>query len=104
MVNIMQAKQIIQNNNERSDTHRTQFSTHFDCQMTRQDKRKFTPWLLEKCLEKVLNKKSWQVKIKNIFPVEVSSVGESRSMQTISNLNGIRIMTTINSSLNINKN
>ena len=56
----MRVKQILQNN-EHSDTQRTLFATHFDCKMTEQEKQKFTPWLLEKCLEKVLNKKPWQL-------------------------------------------
>ena len=101
----MRAKQILQNNNEHSDTQRTRFATHFDCEMTEQDKRRFTPWLLEKCLEKVLNKKPLTIrsKTKTIFTVEVSSAEESRVMQTLSNLNGIHIKTTINTSLNIRK-
>ena len=37
-VHIMRAKQILQNNNEHSDTRRTQFVSHFDCEMTEQNK------------------------------------------------------------------
>ena len=104
-VHIMRAKQMLQRNAEHQEAQMTTFATHFDCEMTEQDKRKFTPWLLEKCLEKVLNNKPKTVRSKSntTFTIEVSNARESQLMQTLSILNGLKIKTTVNTSLNIRK-
>ena len=47
---VMRARQILQQNNEYVEQPRIIFNTHFNCEMTG-DKRKFTPWLLEKCIK-----------------------------------------------------
>ena len=73
--------------------------------MTEGDKRKFTPWLLEKCIQNVTNKKPKAIrsKSKTTFTIEIFSKEESRAMQALNILNGIPVTTTINTSLNICK-
>ena len=79
-------------------TPRIRYATHFNCEIAEDHKRRFTPWLLEKCLEKVLDNRT---KSKTIFTIEFSSAKESQVMQSLSSLNGTEIKTTVNTSLNI---
>ena len=69
----MRARQILERNNEYVEQPQRKFPTHFDCDMTEESKRKFTPWLLEKCLEKILTEKpiSIRSKSKTTFTIEV---------------------------------
>ena len=51
---IVRARQILEENNEFTEKPVRPYSTHFDCTMNENDKRKVIPWLLEKCLKKHL--------------------------------------------------
>ena len=47
-VTVMRAKQMMKNNNKYTERPKQQFTAHYDCKMNENDKRKFTPRLLEK--------------------------------------------------------
>ena len=62
----MRARQILEGNNEYHDNVRERFPTHYDCTLTEADKRKFTPWLLEKCIANCTGSKPvYQIKEQN---------------------------------------
>ena len=65
MVSIMRARQILEMNNEYVEQPQRKFPTQFVCEMTKESKRKFTPWLLEKCLEKILTEKPILIRSKS---------------------------------------
>ena len=102
---IMRARQILQKNNEFSESPRKAFTTHFDCEMTEVNKRKFTPWLLEKCITNIIGSKpkSIRSRSKTVFTIQGSNAEESTIMQLLSQINDIPIKTTVNTSLNICK-
>ena len=51
-VTIIRARQILENNCKYTHRPTQQYQTHFDYIMDESNKRNFTPWLLEKCIEK----------------------------------------------------
>ena len=101
-VTLMRARQMMENNNEYVDRPKQQFTTHYDCKMDEKDKRKFTPWLLEKCLTQQLGSKPTTIRTTNntTFTVEVASREQSMHMQRIKDINGISTEISVNKSFN----
>ena len=101
-VTAMRARQMMENNNEYTEHSKQQFTTQYDCKMNENDKRKFTPWLLEKCLTQQLGSKPRTIRTSNnnTFTVEVANREQSLNMQAIANINGISIEVAVNKSLN----
>ena len=66
---IVRARLILQKNNEFTDTSGKLCTTHFDCDMTENNERQFTSWLLEKRLQKIIgrNPKSVRSKSKSVY-------------------------------------
>ena len=104
-VTIMRARQILENNCEYVQRPTQQYPTHFDCKMNEQDKRRFTPWLLEKCIEKHIGSKPKSIRTANktTFIIEVNSKEQSNAIQTIAKLNGIETEIKVNSFAHLNK-
>ena len=104
-VTILRAKQILERNNEFIEKPTRPYPTHFNCKMDESDKRKFTPCLLERCLEQQVGSKPKTIRTTNktTFTVEIATKEESITMQTVSNINGINVEVTVNTALNINK-
>ena len=104
-VTFMRARQILQNNNEFVDRPTSCFPTHFNCTFPEEQKRKITPWLLERCLQTHLGSKPKSIRSlsKTTFVVEVSTDCESRSMSGLSTLNGIPVQIEVNTSLDVQK-
>ena len=84
----MTANKMMANNNEYVERAKQQFNTHFNCKMNKSDKRKFTSWLLGKCLVRELDSKPKTIRTTNstTFTVEVSDRKQSNKMQTITNI------------------
>ena len=97
-VHIMRARQIMQRDNEYVEVPRKVYSTHFDCEISEDDKRKFTPWLLEKCICNVINSKpkSIRSRSKTVFTIEITTAQESKIIERLTNINGIQLKTSIN--------
>ena len=87
----MRARQMLENNCEYVQKPTQQYAIHFDCDMNEHDKRRFTPWLLKKCIEKHIGfkQKSIRTANKTTFVIEVNSKEQSNAIQTITSLNGI---------------
>ena len=104
-VHIMRARQILERNNEYGEQSQRKFPTHFDCDMVEESKRKFTPWLLEKCLEKMLSEKTISIrsKSKTTFTVDVGTYEGSKVMQAVKLIHGIPVSTVINTAISICK-
>ena len=102
---IWRAKQILERNNEFIEKPTRPYPTHFDCKMDEIDKKKLTPWLLEKCLGQQVGSKPKTIRTTNktIFTVEIATKKKSIAMQTVGNINGIDVEVTVNTALNINK-
>ena len=81
------------------------FPTHFDCTLTEVDKRKFTPWLLEKCLTNCLGTKPVSIRStsKHTFTIEVNSKQQASCINSLRDINGIPVKISVNSKLNVNK-
>ena len=88
-------------NNEYMQLARKQFATHFDCEMEESDKRKFTPWLEERSLERELGSKLKTIRTTSntTFRIEVNNSEQSNAMQTITNINGIQTKISVNTIL-----
>ena len=95
----------MQKNNEFTDAAGKPFTTLFDCEMAKNNKRQLTPWLLETCLQKIIgnNPKSIRSKSKPVFTVDVATADEGKMMKTLTNINGISAKSTANTTLNICK-
>ena len=104
-VTIMRARQILEKNNEFTERPARPFYTHFDCKMNENDKRKVTPWLLEKCLEQQLKAKPKTIRTssKTTFTVEVANKEESTAMQKVKDINGMSVEVSVNTALEVNK-
>lgn len=104
-VNIMRARQIRDNNNEHviRTKKNNKYATHFDCILSEDDKRKFTPWLLEKCLALQLGSKPRSIRSTNTnsFTVEINTEKESQIMSELKNINNIPIEIQVNNSISI---
>ena len=61
-------------------------------------KRKFTPWFLEKCLERLIGTKPKAIRTLNTttFTIEVDSVEQSTAMKAITEINGINTEMNVN--------
>ena len=104
-VTIMRARQILENNCEYTQRPTQQYPTHFDCIMDESNKRKFTPWLLEKCIEKHIGSKPKSIRTvnKTTFIIEVCNKEQGSAVQTITNINGIDAEIKINNFAHLNK-
>ena len=103
-VTILRAKQILERSNEFIEKPTRPCPTHFDCKMDEMDKRKFTPWLLEKCMEQQVGSKPKTIRTinKTTFTVEIATKEERIAMQAVGNINIIDVEVTVNTAL-INK-
>ena len=103
-VTIMRARHILENNNEYAERPEKLYVTHFECKM-KEDKRKFTPWLLEKCMERQLGSKPKAIRTINstTFTIEVSNNLQSEKMLAVTEINGTSAQISVNTSLNIIK-
>ena len=79
-VTILRAKQILERNNEFIEKSTRPYPTHFDCKMDEIDKRKFTPWLLEKCLEQQVGSKPKTIRTTNKTTVTVKIATKEESI------------------------
>lgn len=90
-----QAKQILHGPHEERNITRatTEFQTHFICRMDETDKRKLTPWLLQRCLERSLGHRPTNIRSSNksSFLVEVDHRRSSEIMPTIKKINDIDV-------------
>ena len=101
-VTLIRARQILEGNNEFVEKPKQQYNTHFHCKMDEKDKRKVTPWLLEKCLEKQLGSKPKTIRTTSntTFTAVVHNKEQSDNMKTINNINGIKTEIKVNKTYN----
>ena len=92
-IDLMRARQILEHNNEYCETVKEQFPTHFDCTLAEEDKRKFTPRLLKKCLANCLGTKPVSIQSRNTvtFTSKVNRVQQARCIKSITGVNGISV-------------
>ena len=104
-VSPMRARQIFEGFNEYHDNVRERFSTYYDCRLDEADKRKFTAWLLEKCLANCIGSTPVSIRStsKAAFTVEVNSKQQASSLNSFTNINGIFVKVTINDKMNVSK-
>ena len=104
-VNGMRARQIYANNNEYVEPPKIKFQTHFDIEMEEQQKRKTSPWILEKSLTHLIGSKPKSIRTKNktTYTFEVKNEKESHSAQKITKLNNIEVKITANNSIKTEK-
>ena len=88
----MRVWQILENNNEYVEKTKKPYATHFDCEI-KEDKRRFTPWLLEKCMERQLGSRPKAIGTTNstTFTIEVSNSQQNKKKtQAVTEINGAR--------------
>ena len=83
--------------NQRTGGH---FATHFDCEMSAEDRKKFSPWFLEKCFTNALGKKPVQIRSHNqqrhILHIEIDDETSSKRLSTLTSLNNVQIKVSVN--------
>ena len=108
-VSIQRAKQILENNLDskifKQKTNVNLFPTHFDCKLDPANKRKISPFLLEKCIQQYIGAKPRTIRTKDesTFTVQVCSEKESRAMSTVTDINGYPTVVTVNESTDVQK-
>ena len=104
-VAIMRARQILENNCEFTERITQQFPTHFDLKMNKQNRRKCTPWLLEKCIERHIGSKPKSIRMSNnmTFVVELNNKNHNIAVQAITNINRMAVEISVNNFANLNR-
>ena len=109
-VSIQRAKQILStnSNNSRSTTSRPNsevFPAVFNCKLDPANKRKITPFLLEKCIEQIIGSKPRTIRTRDesTFVVRVSNKRESYAMSKLTKIMNYDVETSVNSSSDVEK-
>ena len=80
------------------------FPTHFNVEMSEEDRKKFTPWKLEKSLQDQIGSRQVSIRCKGRFRnkllVEVKDRQSSEKMKSLSTIDGHRV--TVTESVGIN--
>ena len=84
------ALQIMSGEQETSKQLRKDFAHIFDCKMAENDKKKFLPWMLEKCLTNYLGGKPKCIrsKTKDTISIEIKTREEGEKIEQMKELNG----------------
>lgn len=104
-VTIRRARQIIEGETEAPTKASKKFPTHFNCMMGEENKRKFTPWLLEKSISNCLGSKPRTIRTLNntTFVVEVVSKEQGAALANLNNIHGNEVRVEVNNNLSVNK-
>ena len=104
-VRLMRARLILENNKEQVTQQGKTYATHFDCTMREKNKRKFAPWLLDKCTSNYLGSKPKAIRTlnKTALTIEVNCDEQSKEMGKLEKLYGIEVRITVNNKLSANK-
>lgn len=99
-VSFRRARQIMNNEQVMQETQLPKFVTHFDCTISVEDKRKISPWLLEKSITTHLGGKPKSIRSSNksAFTVEVKDQLQSRKIKLLTNINEFPV--TVSENLN----
>ena len=107
-VTYQRARQMMENNIVGSAMTKTKipFPTYFDLKFdSPQQKRKISPFLLEKCIQAKIGNKPRTIRTKDstTFVIQVSKKEESIALSKIDEINGVRCSVTLNDSADIAK-
>merc|ERR1719259_523039 len=99
------AIQILSGEDETPTSKSTKFPTHFSCQMNPEQKKKFSPWMIEKCFTQVLWTKPRSIRSKSDseFIIEINTEGQSRNILSIEKLNNVDVRITECTNINQSK-
>ena len=94
-VTFRRALQILEGESETQKVVQEEFVRRFDCQMSESDKKKFSPWALEKAFTNYLNSKPKciRTKGKDTFTVEISTKEDSDMMRRLTTIMNCAINT-----------
>ena len=86
-------------------TDRKQFTTHFRCELNETDKRKITPWFLEKTVQQFTGAKPKSIRSidKTAFIIEVHNEQQGMEMNKINLINNIDVKITYHENTRYNK-
>ena len=78
------------------------FPSHFSCQMDSEQKRKFNPWMIQKCFTQELGAKPRTIRSKSEteFILKVNNENESKAILTITKINNVDVEITECSNIN----
>ena len=107
-VSYQRARQMMENNIVGSATTKTKnhFPTYFDLKFdSPQQKRKISPFLLEKCIQAKIGNKPRTIRTKDstTFVIQVSKKEESIALSKIDEISGVRCSVTLNDSADVAK-
>ena len=96
-VTFKRARQIQIGESETTSTWSEDFEKRFECLFSEADRKKFTPWSLEKGVESYLKRKpkSIRAKGKEGFIVEIETKTESELMKNMKEIYGYEVKTTV---------
>lgn len=96
-VSFRRAHQILNSESTIIETPKEKFITHFDCSMGSDNKRKMSPWTLEKCIAVHLGSKPAAIRSsKNAFTVVVRDRHQSMKMKSLTTINDLPVTVTQN--------
>jgi len=99
------AIQLLSGEDETPANKSTKFRTHFSCKMNPEKKKKFSPWMIQKCFKQELGNKPRTIRSKSEseFVIEVNNEAESEAISSIKKLNNIDVRITKCTNINQSK-
>ena len=99
------AIQILSGEDETPANKSTKFPTHFSCQMSPEQKKKFSPWMIQKCFTQELDNKPRTIRTKSEseFIIEVNNEAQSKAILSITKLNNVDVQITECANINQSK-
>ena len=88
------AVQILEGYQQPASNHsKPKFATHFKCSIGEENKRKLTPWLLQKSVQHAIGEKPKSIRSsgKGAFIIEVSTVQQSRDILKLAQINNMPV-------------
>ena len=81
------------------------YATHFTCTVDNGNKRKMTPWMLEKCIQQQIDRRPISIRSggRNSYIIEVDSEEQSKKVMNITQINNIKVDIAENQYINSSK-
>merc|ERR1719259_1557505 len=97
--------QILSGEDETPANISTKFPTHFSCQMNPEKKKKFSPWLIERCFTQLLwgKPRSIRSKSESEFIIKVNNEDQSKAILSIQKLYNVDVQVTECTNINQSK-
>ena len=89
----LRAVQMTEDKTEISQIPTSRLATHFTYTISEEGERKMTPWLMEKCIQQQIDKRSLKIRTsgKNSYLIQVDSEEQSKKVMNIKQINNIDV-------------